>query len=62
MVAQLPLSIRMDDDLTLDNFMVRPPLGVLMEEVAGLLRGEKNSLYFWGPPSTGKSHLLQALS
>lgn len=62
MVAQLPLSIRMDDDLTLDNFMARPPLGVLMEEVAGLLRGEKNSLYFWGPPSTGKSHLLQALS
>ncbi len=62
MVAQLPLSIRMDDDLTLDNFMARKPLGVLMEEVAALLRGEKNSLYFWGPPSTGKSHLLQALS
>ena len=62
MVAQLPLSIRMDDDLTLDNFMARQPLGVLMEEVAGLLRGAKNSLYFWGPPSTGKSHLLQALS
>lgn len=62
MVAQLPLSIRMDDDLTLDNFMARAPLSVLMEEIAGLLRGEKNSLYFWGPPSTGKSHLLQALS
>jgi len=61
-VAQLPLSIRMDDDLTLDNFMARAPLSVLMEEIAGLLRGEKNSLYFWGPPSTGKSHLLQALS
>jgi len=52
----------MDDDLTLDNFMARAPLSVLMEEIAGLLRGEKNSLYFWGPPSTGKSHLLQALS
>ncbi len=61
MVAQLPLSIPMDDELTLDNFMKRGSLDVLMEEVASLTRGGSNSVYLWGSPSTGKSHLLQAL-
>lgn len=61
MVAQLPLTIRMDDELTLDNFMRRPSLEHLIRDITDGAASEPLAVYIWGGEGTGKSHLLQAL-
>jgi len=61
LVAQLPLTIRMDDELTLDNFMRRPSLEHLIRDITDGAASEPLAVYIWGGEGTGKSHLLQAL-
>jgi len=57
MSRQLPLGVRLRDAATFENFL---PAG--NERVLGALqRSDAPSLYLWGAPGTGKSHLLQAV-
>ncbi|MEJ2686828.1 MAG: DnaA regulatory inactivator Hda [Gammaproteobacteria bacterium] len=58
---QLPLGLRLQDNARFENFHAGPHaelVRVLRQCAAG--DGEP-SLYIWGPPGTGKSHLLQAV-
>lgn len=59
--AQLALGIRLRDDATLDNFHVfraqAQVISVLREQ---LDTAAETCLYLWGPPGSGRSHLLQA--
>lgn len=54
--GQLPLNIGLRDSATFDNFYPGPHA-----DVAGILRDAQEPIvYLWGPPGSGKSHLLQA--
>ena len=60
-VAQLALPVHLRDDATLENFLFGEALGPLrglLEKQTGL-EGEP-SIYLFGPPGSGRSHLLQA--
>lgn len=57
MTRQLPLRIRLREAATFENFLPagnEPALDALQQ-------GNMPSLYLWGAPGTGKSHLLQAV-
>ena len=54
---QLTLGISLDDDAKFENFFVTDSNKVLIKEIGR----PKSSLYIWGSPHSGKTHLLQAL-
>lgn len=58
MAIQLPLGIRLRDTATFGNYVA----GVNSEAAHFLRRrdGGARNVYLWGPPGTGKTHLLQA--
>jgi DnaA family protein len=58
-VEQLPLSVRLRDTARLTNF-VPGRNRELLEGLAGVVQGTPAVLWIWGPPGTGKTHLLQA--
>lgn len=61
MIAQqLPLSFRLRDDATLDNYLPGSNQQVL-HNILELLSGKSDTfIYLWGSEGSGKSHLLQA--
>lgn len=62
-MQQLLLDIRPLAKPTLDNF-IPGPNRELLDHLKRWLKGETadTALYIWGPPGSGKSHLLQALA
>ncbi len=57
-MIQLPLGIRLREDVTFDNFL----FGEANREVKHTLsEGKQPFVYLWGPRGSGKSHLLQAM-
>lgn len=60
MSVQLPLSLRLRDDATLENFLPGAN-GALVAAVRASAAGTGDRfLCFWGPPGSGRTHLLQA--
>ena len=62
MLNQLPLKIRLDAELSLANFWLRPVLAELQAEIEALARQPTAHLFLWGSSGVGKSHLLQGIS
>ncbi|HED40796.1 MAG TPA: DnaA regulatory inactivator Hda [Chromatiales bacterium] len=62
MAKQLPLSIRLRDHATFDNFFIADnrQLVTTLQQAAALEGGDTAALYIWGGVGSGKSHLLQA--
>jgi DnaA family protein len=57
---QLPLSFRLRDDATFDNYLAVGNQQVL-HNILELLAGKADTfIYLWGSEGSGKSHLLQA--
>ncbi len=54
---QLPLGIGFREGITFDNFH----FGNNKEARHALIQCQQPFIYLWGPPGSGKSHLLQAL-
>ena len=55
-MRQLALGIRLRDESTFENFVI----GANAEPVAAVRTGAAPSVWIWGPPGSGKTHLLQA--
>lgn len=59
--AQLPLGIGLRDDATFNNYYASSANASLVEHLVRQLEREAEPfLYLWGPPGSGRSHLLQA--
>uniref|UniRef100_UPI00356A356C DnaA ATPase domain-containing protein n=1 Tax=Halopseudomonas sp. TaxID=2901191 RepID=UPI00356A356C len=60
---QLPLSVKLSDEATFGNFFAGPNEQAVkaVEALADLHASPADfSLYLWGAPGSGRSHLLQA--
>lgn len=58
--AQLPLDLRLNPQATFAEFVTGPNAEV-MTWLRNLARGAETPMtYLWGPPNSGRSHLLQA--
>lgn len=57
MNAQLPLGIRLRPDSTIESYVPGPNA----EALASLREPRGRSIYLWGGPGSGRSHLLQAV-
>lgn len=61
--GQLLLGVSLDDDATFENFLIAPA----NQQLIGYLRAAADSrvgeqfIYLWGAPSSGRTHLLQAM-
>lgn len=60
MNTQLPLSIQLNDESTLDDFYWRGNSWVAAQLKASMEGIGEPFIYLWGNPGAGKSHLLQA--
>lgn len=59
--TQLTLSISLRDDATFANYYSLDNIA-LTEQLQAMAQGQgEQSMLIWGPPATGKSHLLQAI-
>jgi DnaA family protein len=59
--AQLTLGVRLPDDATAENFHVLPAHGALLPLLRTQLQADgEPSIFLYGPPASGRSHLLQA--
>jgi len=58
---QLPLPVHLRDDATFSNFLALPKVEPLVRVLQHQLEpGGEVFIYLYGPPGSGKSHLLQA--
>jgi DnaA family protein len=58
---QLPLQVNLRDDATLDNFLALPRVEPLVSALRSQLEPDGEAIiYLYGPPGSGKTHLLQA--
>lgn len=60
MSEQLTLSMALRDEASLANFHVGDNQELLAHLKAFLKRKSESCLFLWGPPSSGRTHLLQA--
>jgi len=62
MAMQLPLSIRLRDHATFENFFIADNQQVVttLQRAAALNEEDATALYIWGTAGSGKSHLMQA--
>jgi len=60
MNKQLTLSIRLNDEATLNNFFWGEQTLVRQQLEYSLLHQGERFIYLWGSPASGKSHILQA--
>lgn len=63
LTAQQPLALRLRADQTFDNFISPPGTAAARARLLAqaLASGrERTPLYLWGPPASGKTHLLTA--
>jgi DnaA family protein len=58
-LAQLPLALALADYASFDTF-VAGGNGAAVEHMRRVAEGEADTLWLWGPPASGRSHLLQA--
>ena len=59
-MAQLPLALKLQPHASLESLVVGPN-GVAIEHVNAVALGKRReSVWLYGPPNTGKSHLLAA--
>ena len=60
---QLLLGVSLDDDGTFENFLVSPANQQLVDYLRAAADGRSGEqfIYLWGAPSSGRTHLLQAL-
>ena len=58
MTTQIPLSITLNTQLSLDNFCWGDN-ALLQQAITKLLSDQEQFLFIWGEAGTGKSHLLQ---
>jgi len=59
-MAQLPLALKLQPHAAFDSF-VSGPNGAAIEHVKAVALGQRReSIWLYGPPNTGKSHLLAA--
>lgn len=56
---QLPLGLSLPETARFDNFLAGPNREAV-HELARLVHGGTGVLYLWGPPGSGRTHLLQA--
>jgi DnaA family protein len=59
-MQQLPLEIRLADHAVFNNFLAAGNELVIHELKAVASRAPQPMLWLWGPPESGRSHLLQA--
>jgi DnaA family protein len=61
--TQLLLGVGLDDDATFENFLVAPANQQLVDylRAAAANRASEQFIYLWGGPSSGRTHLLQAM-
>jgi DnaA-homolog protein len=59
-VSQLPLAFPLDEHASFDTFVTAAGSPVLAHLSAVASRGRGETLWLWGAPGSGKSHLLQA--
>lgn len=58
---QLSLAVHLRDDATLDNYLALPRVEPLLRALRQQLAPDgEPAIYLYGPPGSGKSHLLQA--
>lgn len=60
MNKQLPLAIRLNDEATFSDFCWENNSLLKQQLQQALLGTGESFIYLWGPPGSGKSHLLQA--
>lgn len=53
--TQLPLAVQLRDSASFDSFYAGPNAAAV-----AALRGARENVFLYGPPASGKSHLLQA--
>ena len=58
MNKQLTLSIRLNDEATLNNFFWGEQTLVRQQLEYSLLHQGERFIYLWGSPASGKSHIL----
>jgi DnaA family protein len=59
-MQQLPLEIRLADHAVFGNFLATGNELVIHELKTAAVRTSQPMLWIWGPPESGRSHLLQA--
>lgn len=58
-MAQLPLALALEDHASFETF-VGAANSTALEHVRALAEGGRDTVWLWGAPGSGKSHLLQA--
>ncbi len=59
-MQQLPLGVRLRERVTFDSFLAGPN-AELVTRLRALARDGGGVCWLWGPPGSGRSHLLQAV-
>lgn len=59
-MRQLPLGVRLRERATFESFLAGPN-AELVDRLQGLARFGGGVCWLWGPPGSGRSHLLQAV-
>ncbi|HHM06247.1 MAG TPA: DnaA regulatory inactivator Hda [Gammaproteobacteria bacterium] len=61
-MSQLPLSLCLQERASFDNYFAGPNAHIVALLRDAVRRGGERSVYLWGGPGSGKTHLLHALA